>query len=387
MILFLHNRYRTPGGEERVVDDLLWLVREHLGEEAAVLGRDSAVLGRARAAAALLGGGLQPQDVAAAVRRTRARLVHAHNLLPSFGWRGPAAAREAGARVVLHLHNYRLVCAVGTCFNSRGEDCTRCHGRDTLPGVRLNCRGTGAEAAVYAAAVALWQKRLTATADAVVVPSRFALARLQALKAPLDHARVHVVGHVVRATADRSRADAGRHALVVSRLAPEKGVADAVTACARAGLPLVVAGEGPERARLERVAAETGADARFAGRVGDDELADLRAHAAVALVASRAAETFGLAAAEAMAAGLPVAATAAGAVAELVDPDGLAPVGDVEALSRVARSRWRDAQAGDAGLARIRARAAPAAVAGRLAAVYAAAHGAAESPAGTTAKP
>src|SRR4029453_5133337 len=149
VILFLHNRYRTTGGEERVVDDLLWLPPAHPGEEAQLIGRDSAVLGRARAATALLAGGLQPGDVAAAVRRTRARLVHAHNLLPSFGWRAPAAAREAGARVVLHLHNYRLVCAVGTCFNSRGEDCTRCQGRDTLPGVGLNCRGTGAEAAVY----------------------------------------------------------------------------------------------------------------------------------------------------------------------------------------------------------------------------------------------
>ncbi|HEV8151936.1 MAG TPA: glycosyltransferase [Solirubrobacteraceae bacterium] len=380
MILFLHNRYRTTGGEERVVDDLLWLVREHLGEEAQLIGRDSAVLGRARAATALLAGGLQPGDVAAAVRRTRARLVHAHNLLPSFGWRGPAAAREAGARVVLHLHNYRLVCAVGTCFNSRGEDCTRCQGRDTLPGVRLNCRGTGAEAAVYAAALALWQRRMAANADAVVVPSRFALARLQALRAPLDPRRAHVLGHLVRVAADRSRADVGRHALVVSRLAPEKGVADAVAACARAGLPLVVAGDGPERPRLERMAAQTGADVRLAGRVGDAELAALRADAAVALVPSRAAETFGLAAAEAMAAGLPVAATAAGAVAELVDADGLVPVGDVAALASAARARWGDAGAGDAGLARIRAVASPEVVSTRLAAVYAAAAGEAPGP-------
>ena len=42
MILFLHNRYRTTGGEERVVEDLLWLVREHLGEDARLLTRDSA---------------------------------------------------------------------------------------------------------------------------------------------------------------------------------------------------------------------------------------------------------------------------------------------------------------------------------------------------------
>src|SRR5687767_6652760 len=87
VILFLHNRYRTTGGEERAVDDLVWLVREHLGEDAELLTRDSAGLGRRRAARGLLRGGLGEDDVAAAVRRTRARVVHAHNLLPGFGWR------------------------------------------------------------------------------------------------------------------------------------------------------------------------------------------------------------------------------------------------------------------------------------------------------------
>src|SRR4051794_5333317 len=149
------------------------LVRDELGEEAELLERDSAQLGRARAAVGLLRGGLDPDDVAAAVRRTRARVVHAHNLTPAFGWRALAAARSAGGRVVVHLHNYRLVCAVGTCF-THGEDCTRCHGRNTLPGVRLNCRGTGPEAVAYGAGLALWQRRLAQSADRFVVPSRFA---------------------------------------------------------------------------------------------------------------------------------------------------------------------------------------------------------------------
>src|SRR3954452_3645551 len=150
LILFLHNRYRTTGGEERAVEELMALVRDELGEEAELLERDSAQLGRSRAAVGLLRGGLDPDDVGAAVRRTGARIVHAHNLNPSFGPRALAAAREAGARVVLHLHNYRLVCAVGTCFNPRGEDCTRCQGVNTWPGMRLNCRGASrAEAATY----------------------------------------------------------------------------------------------------------------------------------------------------------------------------------------------------------------------------------------------
>ena len=366
MILFLHHSYRTTGGEERVVADLRWLVEEHLGEPTALLGRDSTTLRRAAAAAGLLGGGLRPQAVADAVRASGARIVHAHNLNPTFGWRALAAARAAGARTVLHLHNYRLVCAVGTCF-TRGEDCTRCHGRDTAPGVRLNCRGTGPEAVAYGLSLALWQRRMVEHADAVVVPSAAAAERLRAIGAPLP-AHVHVVGHVVRELAD-APAGGAAHALIASRLAPEKGIDTAIDACRRVGLPLVIAGDGPERARLE--ARANGGDVRFAGHVAADELAALRASAGVALVPSRSAETFGLAAAEAMAAGVPVVASRIGALAELVADDGaLVPPGDAAALGAAARARFAHADAAARGLARVRAVAAPEAVAPALAAVY-----------------
>ncbi len=367
MILFVHNRYRTTGGEERAVEDLLWLVREHAGEEAQLLTRESATIGRARAAAGLLAGGLAPAQVADAVRRTGARVVHAHNVHPSLGWRALAAARAAGARTVLHLHNYRVVCAVGTCF-TEDADCTRCHGRDTLPGIRLNCRGTGAEAAVYGAALALWQRRLLAHADAVIVPSAFALERLRTLGAPLDGTPVHVVGHVARDVVEHSAAAAGEYALVVSRLAPEKGVDTAIAACAAAGLPLVIAGTGPEQAALQ--ARAQGTRTTFAGHVGAVALARLRAGAGLAIVPSRSAETFGLAAAEAMAAGLPVVASAVGALPELCDPEGLVAPGDASALARAARARFGDAQAGEAGRRRVLAIAAPAAIAAALGAVY-----------------
>src|SRR5829696_8347655 len=175
VILLLHNRYRVPGGEERAVEDLAWLIRTELGEEAEVLERESAGLSPRDAARGLLLGGLGASEVADAVERTGARVVHAHNVQPTLGWRALAAARAAGARVVLHLHNYRLVCAVGTCF-TRGEDCTRCHGHNTWPGVRLNCRGgSRAESLAYGAGLALWQRRLAGSADAFVVPSAFAL--------------------------------------------------------------------------------------------------------------------------------------------------------------------------------------------------------------------
>ncbi len=370
MVLFLHNRYRTTGGEERVVADLMALVREQLGEEAELLDRDSATLGRGGAAAGLLRGGLNPEDVARAVRLSGARVVHAHNLNPTLGWRALAAARDAGARVVLHLHQYRIVCAIGVCF-TRGAECTRCHGRNTLPGVRLNCRSSLPEAAAYGASLALWQRRLAAQADAVIVPSAFARERLRELGAPLPWERVHVLAPPVREPSHFSPAKSGSYALVVSRLAPEKGVDVAINACRAAEVALVIAGDGPEREALQAQAGDS--QVRFVGHVDDAQLAALRAAAAIALVPSRSAETFGLAAAEAMAAGLPVAASRVGALGELLDEQSLVPAGDVGALAGAVGRLAGDQAAGARGLERVRALCSPGVVARGLADIYGAA--------------
>ena len=378
MVLFLHNRYRTTGGEERVVEDLARLVRERLGEPVELLTRSSAGLSSSRAALGLLRGGLDPAEVTRAVHSSGARVLHAHNLQPTLGWRALAAARAAGARVVLHLHQYRLICAVGVCF-TEGEECTRCHGRDTLPGLRRNCRGSRPEALAYAASLALWQRPMVEQADVILVPSLFARERLRALGAPLPWERVHVLPPPVLALdlAPEPRPEAAApasYALIVSRLAPEKGIDVAIEACSIAGISLLVAGEGPERAALEARAAQApanaGASVRFLGRVDDTELAQLRAGAAVALVPSRSAETFGLAAAEAMAAGLPVIASRVGALPELVEQDALVAPGDAGALARAIIRLADDREAGMRGLERVRALCAPELLAERLSRCY-----------------
>ncbi len=389
MILFLHNRYRTTGGEERTVEQLLRLVREQLGEDAELLTRDSSSLPQVAAARGLLGGGLDPREVAAAVRAGGARVVHAHNLQPTLGWRALSAARAEGARVVLHLHQYRLVCAVGVCF-TEGRECTRCHGRNTLPGILHNCRGSRAQALAYGGGLALWQRRIAAQADAVIVPSVFARERLRELGAPLPWERVHVIAppvwgaeegaaQQVRGSTRQSsiagdqlgsaqRAPTRPYAVVVSRLSPEKGIDVAIDACRAAGIALVVAGDGSERARLQERASD--GEVHFVGRVDDARLAELRARAALAVVPSRSAETFGLAAAEAMAAGLPVAASRIGALPELVEQQGLAEPGDAADLARAIERVRGDAGAGARARERASAVCAPEVVARGLAEVY-----------------
>jgi glycosyltransferase involved in cell wall biosynthesis len=389
MILFMHNRYRTTGGEERTVEDLAWLVEQQLGEQTQLLMRGSVGLPKTRAAVALLRGGERPAEIATAVRLAKARIVHAHNLHPLLGWRALAAARAAGAKVVLHLHQYRLVCAVGVCF-THGQRCTRCHGRNTLPGVLRNCRGSHAEALSYAAALALWQRRITGLIDAVIVPSAFAAQRLRELDAPLHFERVRVLAPPLRALAGRaaeapyrnagaegrcaeapprSTGMGGGYALVASRLSPEKGVDIAIEACAAARRPLVIAGDGPERERLQRLAADS--PVHFVGAVPTRELEDLRAGAALALVPSRCDETFGIAAAEAMAAGLPVLASSVGALPDLLGAEqALVPPGAPEAWASAIGRLWGDAAEGQRNRRRVAEICAPSVVASSLSAVY-----------------
>ena len=109
---------------------------------------------------------------------------------------------------------------------------------------------------------------------------------------------------------------------------------------------------------------------RFVGHVDGAELDRLRRGAAVAIVPSRSAETFGMVAAEAMAAGVPVVASRVGALPELVEPQGLVEPGDVAALAEAIGRRWRDVAAAERGRARVQELCAPAAVAAGLKAIY-----------------
>lgn len=369
-VLVVHHRYRHVGGEEAAVAAHARLAHEHLGERVAWLERDSAALSGAAAASALVGGGLGPRSVSTAVRRAGADLVHAHNLLPSIGVRGLRAARDAGAAVVLHLHNYRLVCAVATCVDPAGHDCVRCHGRDTSPGLRLGCRGSRAEGAAYAAGIAMQRPGLLDGADVVLVPSAAARERLEALGADLPADRVRVVPHPVTLPAAPAAVPADGPALVVGRLAREKGVEVAIEAARLTGRPLVVCGDGPLAADLRARAADL-PHVTFLGRLEPAELARRRASVAVELQPSRAHETFGLSAAEAMAAGVPVVASDVGALRDLVPAAQRVAPGDPRALAAAWERCAGDVVLGEAGRRLVAERLAPTVVASALGEAYA----------------
>jgi glycosyltransferase involved in cell wall biosynthesis len=237
----------------------------------------------------------------------------------------------------MHLHNVRLFCAIGSGMRN-GAPCERCRGRNTLPGLRLNCRGSVPEAAVYAAGLSMHQPQLLRAVDRFVAPGEAAADALA--RRGLARERVTTLAHYLpeESFAAASRAGEGEYALVLARLSEEKGVDIAVEAAKLAGMPLRVAGDGPERARLETLA--SGSDVTFLGH--REDVRELIDGAAAVLVPSRCHEFFGYSALEAMARGVPVVATAMGGLPELVGAQRCFALGDPNAFAAHLAALWAD---------------------------------------------
>jgi glycosyltransferase involved in cell wall biosynthesis len=273
----------------------------------------------------------------------------------------------------MHLHNFRLFCAIGVCFRL-GQPCFRCHGRFTAPGVALNCRGSLPEAAAYGYALSAHQPAVFQNVDRFVAPSDYAARQLEKLGLPAG--LTEVVPHYIASTAfaDHSLADRGQFVLAFGRLAAEKGFDVAIDAAAIAEVPLRIAGEGPAERELARRIERNQAPVELCGKVPPDKLRDMLRRAALVVVPTTGNETFGFAALEAMAAGVPVVAARSGALPEIAGDEACVARGDALAMAQRMRELWDDAERrvdeGDAAIVRARERFSEDAYVRRLLALY-----------------
>ena len=173
------------------------------------------------------------------------------------------------------------------------------------------------------AAVGRWVGRIHRRADRTLVPSRASWAQLAALGVSDLHlwrrgVALDVFGpqHRVPVLNSRwTRREPGSLAVgYVGRLAPEKQVSRLAEVAAVPGTRLVVVGDGPSRASLERQIP----GAVFTGMLRGQELAHVFASLDV-FVHTGESETYCQTVQEAQASGVPVVAPAAGGPLDLVD--------------------------------------------------------------------
>lgn len=219
--------------------------------------------------------------------------------------------------------------------------------------VVINYRG--GEAAAFLATAGAWIRPSLARADALVVPSGF----LGAVFGQFGFAATIVPNIVNLERFSAAPAPAARplSLLVARNLEPIYDNATALRAFAliRQAHPLarlVVAGSGPERARLEQLAAELalGASVTFTGRLDPDQMAALYRGADVMLNPSLV-DNMPNSVLEALASGVLVVSTNVGGVPYMVD-DGntalLVPPGSPQAMAEAVLRLLGDARLAEA---------------------------------------
>ncbi|MEQ7845642.1 glycosyltransferase [Nocardioides kribbensis] len=317
------------------------------------------------------------RGMAAAIEEFRPDVVHAHNVYHQLSPSVLHAASSRGVPVVLTLHDYKLVCPTYR-FLDHDAPCTACVTRGPWEAARRSCQG-GSRAASAAAALEVDLHRRFGAYDAVdrfLAPSRFLGDQVAAAGVQAGRVRVQPNFAVLGAPPEGPPADP--RLVVAARLSSEKGVDTLVRAVGAldltaagvagpagpaggtAGPVLDVAGDGPARAELERLAAAVAPGrVRFHGRLAREELHALMAGATASVVPSRWHENQPLSVLESQALGVPVVTTTLGGLPELVDETTgwLVPPDDparlTEVLGAVLADPARARRRGLAGRARV----------------------------------
>jgi phosphatidylinositol alpha-1,6-mannosyltransferase len=256
------------------------------------------------------------------VRQSRPDAIHAHWLLPQ-----------------------GLVALVARPFARRGA--------------RLVVTAHGADVFGLRSPIANWAKRLVLThADAVTLASRALAAEMHRPGVPSAPLHVLPMGVDLRQRFDDCHKSARNNTLMFcGRLVAKKGVGTLVRALPKVlrqypNWRLLIAGDGPEREPLQRLAHKLGVCSRveFKGRYRNDELPQMFAQADIAVFPFEPAaggdqEGLGLVTVEAMGCGLPVIAGDVPAVRDVV-VDGktglLVPPRDSTALAQAIIRLIRD---------------------------------------------
>lgn len=351
-VLIVHNEYGKRSGEEAVADRMEQIFRA-LGCEVAQMRMSTAgvrdsLAGKIRA---FVSGVYCPSGVRSmrdAVVRFRPDVVNVHNLYPFIS---PAALRECrrvGAKVVMTVHNYRLLCPTGL-FMRDGAPCELCLQRgDEWACVRNNCEGSWPKSVAYAArnAVARIRRHYLDCVDTFACITEF--QRMKLIEGGIPAERTTLIPNAVDIGESRmTDVPDGGYVGYVGRLSREKGI-DLILEAAHRNpeVPFRLAGSMADR---DITAELLPPNVQLEGFLSGDALDRFYEEARFMVMASRWYEGFPMSILEAGAHGRCVVGPAHGGFVEVIsqgEPEArigeLFTPGDAESLGDAVRRLWND---------------------------------------------
>ncbi|MEI8011085.1 MAG: glycosyltransferase family 4 protein [Candidatus Omnitrophota bacterium] len=338
-ILFMHNRYVIPGGEDSVFDAELRMLRQG-GDEVIACERSNQELERASFSGKLaflfkesVWNSGSYQRVAGLISAHHPDIAHIHNPFYLLSPSVYQACFDAGIPVVQTLHNYRFLCAAATFYRD-GRVCEECLGHGRLRAMRYACwrRSPAATAGMLRVVDAYYRRSVLKKISRFIALSEFSSSKFLAAGFPAEKV---VVKPNFLDIDPGFQPDKGGFGLYVGGFYDYKGVRTLAKALAGLSGPVAfkMIGDGPLLAECRQLVGR--APVEFLGRKGLDEVLAQIKDASFVVLPSECYENFPRVIVEAMACGTPVMASAHGAMRELID-DGrtgmLFRAFDVEAL-------------------------------------------------------
>ena len=240
-----------------------------------------------------------------------------HHLTPSILWE----LKAHRIPVVYHINDFKLLCPSYNMVSASGSACERCRQGRFWNVMATGCYAGGRAASVVLAAEAYFHRWLGSYSRCVnlfLTPSLFARQKLIEGGWPAE--RIEVLPHFQAVSAEIAPPKRSSPILYFGRLSKEKGVADLIAAMRQLpDVELVVAGDGPQRRELEKLACDADLrNVRFLGQVSHPALATWIANSQFTVFPSHAYETFGKSILESFAFARGVIATDLGSRRELV---------------------------------------------------------------------
>ena len=322
-VISVHNRYLLRGGEDEVFESEASLLTQYGWQVTPVVEQNvypDSVFKKIGVAMDCVWSRHWYREFGALLQRTKPDVVHIHNFFPLISPSVYYACRKAGVPVVQTLHNYRLLCPAATLYRD-GNVCEECLQHGLLRGVKYGCY-QGSKLGTSAIALMLQVHRRLRTwakmVDCYIALTEFSRRKL--IDGGLPAAKIRVKPNFVLPDPGM-RERRGQYALFAGRLVDPKGLPTLLAAwrLLRKPIPLVIIGDGPNRATLESQLKETGLrDVVYRGRLSHEDTVEAIKGARFLVFPSEWYEGFPVTIAESFACGVPVICSRLGSMQEIV---------------------------------------------------------------------
>jgi glycosyltransferase involved in cell wall biosynthesis len=320
-IISVHNRYLLRGGEDEVFESEASLMTQYGWQVTPVIEQNThpdGVLKKIGVAMDCVWSRRWYREFTALLEKVKPDVVHIHNFFPLISPSVYYACRKAGVPIVQTLHNYRLLCPAATLYRD-GDVCEECVQHGLLRGVRYGCY-QGSKLGTGAVALMLQIHRRMRTwanmVDCYIALTEFSRRKL--IDGGLPAAKIRVKPNFVLPDPGL-REKRGQYALFAGRLVDPKGLPTLLAAwkLLRKPIPLVIIGDGPNRASLESQLADL-LGVTYCGRLSHEATLEAIKGARFLVFPSEWYEGFPVTIAESFACGVPVICSRLGSMQEIV---------------------------------------------------------------------